>query len=995
VETEKAQRGHIKCSRSTHIEISGCYLHEATGYGGGGEGYGVTLVSQATNVLAEDNIFEKLRHAMLVARGANGNVFGYNYSLDQYSTGDAGTGQNYQGDVSIHGHFPFANLFEGNVFEYARIDVWWGYAGPDNTFFRNRSKRRAGNDPTSNEGFHIQWADAFYIPGEILTPLQYEYGQNVVGNRFDYNAAMTTAFDIEPDNSGIDYIHNNQDCDSSGNCTSYEDELPGLIGYSYYHESQPDFLTTWPFDPNSYQSLPAFVRRTTGNSNYYTVNRKRYLKLANEASSGGQDLGGTLGLEVLNTADNYTGVPSGSQVQVPNSDLTVNARTDDHILQGQKHINWMFNASSYLMNVYGLEVPTDIPVLRAIFDHQSTVTITSQFGDSLPLEFHDPWYYDSTSQTQPDEFRPLSDQDDGNGNVQVFLNQGDPNNLQPPYYSLKAPHFYVTQSDIWIFDHWEADPAGGADFVNGDQTRQTPVVFRQSGVTVTAHYLSALEPPGRTVSIAEGETLTIPAGSIYNVPTNAGFFGFEVAGSLTVDGTATEPVVLQIPNSTDTDFWCGFKLYGNDGSLVLRYAHILNAFVVQGIGVGKVIDANGGTLTVENCLITCRYPDLSGSVVGITADVTATITHTVLVGDGTTDFVGIDCVVGSSGNTVTLVNNTLVDFDIGIRVNTDASGGPVVLSARNNILAYYQPGYSGTIGMDLSYVDENTLAIDYNVIYGYTAADNGDCSTRDETCTINRNKVTEDPKLVDPAGGDYTLQSAESPAHDAGDPDPQYNDPDGTRNDMGAYYYDEVPSTPTGLTLSGSYGNPVELDWNANPEPDIDHYNIYRRFPDSYGYSRIGSTTDTHFEDPQVTVGKFLDPQYCYRVTAVDWIGQESSRSGQRCINGDGPGGKLLVLPREFALHSAHPNPFNPRTTLRYDLPENSRVRLTLYDLMGREVRTLVQGKETAGFKQAVWDGTDDAGRSAAAGVYLYTFQAEGIKSGKQFSGKGKLVLLK
>jgi hypothetical protein len=128
----------------------------------------------------------------------------------------------------------------------------------------------------------------------------------------------------------------------------------------------------------------------------------------------------------------------------------------------------------------------------------------------------------------------------------------------------------------------------------------------------------------------------------------------------------------------------------------------------------------------------------------------------------------------------------------------------------------------------------------------------------------------------------------------------------------------------------------------------------------------------------------------------VDWIGQESDLTFARC-KPYGAVGKWLSegIPRQYALHPAYPNPFNPRTTLRYDLPENSRVKLMIYDLLGRKVRTLVQGEETAGFKQAVWDGTDDGGRPVAAGVYLYIFQAEGLKSGKRFSGSGKLVLLK
>jgi len=82
--------------------------------------------------------------------------------------------------------------------------------------------------------------------------------------------------------------------------------------------------------------------------------------------------------------------------------------------------------------------------------------------------------------------------------------------------------------------------------------------------------------------------------------------------------------------------------------------------------------------------------------------------------------------------------------------------------------------------------------------------------------------------------------------------------------------------------------------------------------------------------------------------------------------------------PVEIALAQNTPNPFNPATTLRFALPHNGRVSLTIFDISGRLVRTLVDGRFDAGRHSAVWDGTDDAGRSVASGVYLYRLTADG-----------------
>lgn len=82
------------------------------------------------------------------------------------------------------------------------------------------------------------------------------------------------------------------------------------------------------------------------------------------------------------------------------------------------------------------------------------------------------------------------------------------------------------------------------------------------------------------------------------------------------------------------------------------------------------------------------------------------------------------------------------------------------------------------------------------------------------------------------------------------------------------------------------------------------------------------------------------------------------------------------MLPAAFTLESNYPNPFNPSTTIRYALPEAARVRLSIYDLSGRLVRTLVSAEENPGYKQVVWNGRNQAGDALSSGVYLYRLEA-------------------
>ena len=92
---------------------------------------------------------------------------------------------------------------------------------------------------------------------------------------------------------------------------------------------------------------------------------------------------------------------------------------------------------------------------------------------------------------------------------------------------------------------------------------------------------------------------------------------------------------------------------------------------------------------------------------------------------------------------------------------------------------------------------------------------------------------------------------------------------------------------------------------------------------------------------------------------------------------------------QQIVIHQNYPTPFNPLTTLRYDLPEAAHVHITIYDMMGRIVNNLVSSQQTAGYKSVLWNATNNAGQPVSAGLYLYTIEAEEFRESK------KMVLLK
>ncbi len=98
----------------------------------------------------------------------------------------------------------------------------------------------------------------------------------------------------------------------------------------------------------------------------------------------------------------------------------------------------------------------------------------------------------------------------------------------------------------------------------------------------------------------------------------------------------------------------------------------------------------------------------------------------------------------------------------------------------------------------------------------------------------------------------------------------------------------------------------------------------------------------------------------------------------------------VKVNPYEYALHNNFPNPFNPETQIRFSIGNTELVKLTVYDMMGRQVRTLIGGESyNAGFHVVNWNGLNNNGEKVPSGMYIYR-----IKAGEFISDK-KMLLVK
>ena len=154
----------------------------------------------------------------------------------------------------------------------------------------------------------------------------------------------------------------------------------------------------------------------------------------------------------------------------------------------------------------------------------------------------------------------------------------------------------------------------------------------------------------------------------------------------------------------------------------------------------------------------------------------------------------------------------------------------------------------------------------------------------------------------------------------------------------------------------------VRLEWHGSGLTD--GYKLYRAEQRMDRFERLNADriVECEYLDGDVSPGA----TYYYRITSIDSSGRESGVQATTGISLSGaPAARAFVLKQNF------PNPFNPHTTVRYSLPEESPVEVSVYDTKGRHVKTLVDRRQKAGLHSVRWDGMDDDGRPLSSGIYF------------------------
>jgi len=391
------------------------------------------------------------------------------------------------------------------------------------------------------------------------------------------------------------------------------------------------------------------------------------------------------------------------------------------------------------------------------------------------------------------------------------------------------------------------------------------------------------------------------------------------------------------------------------------------------------------------------------------------------IGQSSTVFIHKNLIIGGNNgiaikdnSSAYVLNNTFFNNDTSISCfekNEGAGGGSVEVV--NTILAN---NLSSSV-----YKDELS-----NAVVRY--------SLSDSELLDGDGNLFADPLFID--SGVYNFEIApNSPCVDAGDPDNDLDD-DGSYSDIGAYYTYDI--SDYAFTASDSLIAELKInellakndsinvdevgefdDWveffNPTDQPlnmsglylTDDLTNLTKwKFPDSMdvimpeGYLLIWCDEDEtqgikHTNFKLNTDGEMLVLTRANGITIIDSISfgaQSSNQSYGRILDGDDVWSIMTptpeysntqlniskndILPRKYYLSQNFPNPFNPTTNIHYSIPRSTFVKITIYDLMGREVARPVNDFQLKGNRSVKWDAVNNQGGSVAGGIYLYKIQA-------------------
>jgi hypothetical protein len=459
------------------------------------------------------------------------------------------------------------------------------------------------------------------------------------------------------------------------------------------------------------------------------------------------------------------------------------------------------------------------------------------------------------------------------------------------------------------------------------------------------------------VEIPSFVKLTIEAGTMVKfMPKTSDSSQLLVFGQLIAEGSEKRPIVFTSLTETKNGEWEGLYFDSDIPPTTLKFCEIRYA--------DDSIVCLSSNLTLEDCKISHSL-----NTGFFAQNCSPTLKRTIIWDSNGGEFDdGIQLINASS---TTLIENVTIHGNGRIGIACFSSNPRIINSIVSNNAG---PGIHSQQGAP--------PMVTYSNVFGNSPNYSG--------VTPGIGCISADPRFVNSTVGNFHLQQ-NSPCIDAGEPSPQFNDPDGTRNDMGA-----LPRIASLLAFGArSFSGGVELTWTTVQTDKVEGALILRsRNEPVTGKPENGMQYETGAEignalvvysmvggnDPGRHIDSAVEASTTYHYSAwtiyKGYLYSDSPLTASTTTTAVDERVSEADLPTIYDLQQNYPNPFNPSTIIAFDLPKASEVKLNIYDLQGQLIRMLLQAWRPAGRYKSEWDGKGDSNQSVSSGIYIIHLRA-------------------
>ncbi len=728
----------------------------------------------------------------------------------------------------------------------------------------------------------------------------------------------------------------------------------------------------------------------------------------------------TLSWDDLSTTDiGYQEEPSGTSINLTTRrSYSFLTNADDGEIDGLFHYKWNTDPNMHFLGWYAVPIIDNFTDynegIYAYYNDKNTVyyNSTQEFQSTDFIQFYDPWFIDVEG-NQPDDVVPLTDIFNDGAQLEslVFLQHNTFFDDQFPIYKLIAPKYHATSDAIYEFSHWEG--SGGIDFGLGENiskyANNTDVVFLTSGASFEAIYNQVEFVSNQ--SFVVDDLLIIPEGVHYEFPDN---FSIEVNpnGFLKVNGTASFPCVFEGESGAQ---WSGITVTGY-GNIEIHNARISDADIAinlvnitsDGVGLAEFAIFS---FTITNCSITNNITAIRREDDGISFTSGSLINNNIISGNtngilsenpspnsmisiNNNLFNNVNNIIGDCSWGCSLMNNVEDDplfiggtpFDYHLQENSPCidTGDPSSPLDPDGTVAdmgafYFHQYLPGDVNLDVI-VDVLDVTMMVAFILGQGTLTDYQFQNADlnQSGTINildiimlidiilnttmsneqQEGTTYVTKIIKQKGTPpYVMDVLMLTDVEVAGMQMQIDISQG---------YKAVSATLGDYTTSAGMTLPYSISADSTVVKFLSYGMIGESYPIGNGkILEIGliyeGLSRNNFDPAAGSISELLVT--ANGSTFLESQSVEMAEFVRLIEDGTNP---LLGIPENYALHQAFSNPFNPVTTIQYDIPEAGQINIAIYDMLGREMTQLVNTNIDAGYHSVKWDAT-----SYASGAYF------------------------